>query len=76
MLPPEALQHYKNFCRFRIPSSATVSQNSFLSGPPNLCYTVASRIISWISGASLRLDVILQRGLSDGALLLSVLVLI
>ncbi|KAI0005051.1 cell division protein Cdc14 [Russula compacta] len=26
---------------------------------------VASRIISWISGASLRLDVLLQRGLSD-----------
>ena len=38
-----------------------------------LRYTVASRIISWISGASLRLDVILQRGLSDGAPLLSVL---
>jgi hypothetical protein len=40
-----------------------------LSGSSNLLYTVASRIISWISGASLRLDVILQRGLSDGVLL-------
>lgn len=37
-----------------------------LSGSPGLPYTVASRIISWISGASLRLDVLLQRGLSDG----------
>ena len=51
-----------------------MNQNSFLSGSPNLRYTVASRIISWISGASIRLDVILQRGLSDGAPLLSVLV--
>lgn len=53
-----------------------MSLTPFLSGSPNLCYTVASRIISWIAGASLRLDVILQRGLSDGAPLLRVLVLI
>ncbi len=38
----------------------------------NLPYTVASRTLPWISGASLRLDVLLQRGLSDGALLMSV----
>ena len=37
--------------------------------PFSLPRIVASRIISWISGASLRLDALLQRGLSDGALL-------
>jgi hypothetical protein len=42
------------------------TKNLLLSGSSNLPYTVASRIISWISGASLRLDVLLQRGLSDG----------
>lgn len=34
---------------------------------------MASRIISWISGANIRLDALLQRGLSDGAPLTSVL---
>ncbi|KAN0126800.1 CDC14 domain containing protein [Russula decolorans] len=38
----------------------------FLSLQNTFECNVASRIISWISGASLRLDVILQRGLSDG----------
>jgi hypothetical protein len=75
MQPPEALQHYTIFCRFRIPLSATVREKGlFLSGSPGLPFTVASRIISWISGASIRLDALLQRGLSDGARSMSILV--
>ena len=41
---------------------------------PSSHQTVASRIVSWISGASFRLEAVLQRGLSDGVPLMTVLV--
>jgi len=60
------LSHYRNFCRSRTPLNAMVSHCLPCLHRSGSHHPVASRTIPWISGASLRLDGLLQRGLSDG----------